>query len=144
MSHTATNPHKNTARCLLLLLVVIITFLFLFRDPPKQESTMSPIAYDGESCLRSMLLENAVRKVLERRLWFSNKHYEGNFFFNSLRVTSCSICFCPPCHVSGPSRKIHHLLSCTMEASGCTVFTKSTQFDPFAAVGIVWYWQESL
>ena len=41
---------------------------------------MSPTAYDGESRLRSMLLENSVRKILERRLWLSNKHYEGDFF----------------------------------------------------------------
>jgi hypothetical protein len=79
-SHTAAHPHKNTVRCLLLLLVVAIAFLFLFRDPPKQESTMSPTAYDGESRLRSILLENSVRKILERRLWLSNKHYEGDFF----------------------------------------------------------------
>ncbi len=79
-SHTAAHPHKNTARCLLLLLLIVITFLFLFHDPPKQESAMSPTAYDGESRLRSMLLKKSVQKILERRLWLSNKNYEGIFF----------------------------------------------------------------
>ena len=80
MSHTVAHPQKNTVRCLLLLLIVAIACLFLFHDPPKQESTISPTAYDGESRLRSMLLKNSVQKILERRLWLSNKHYEGDFF----------------------------------------------------------------
>ena len=135
-SHTAAHPHKNTARCLLLLLLIVITFLFLFHDPPKQESTMSPTAYDGESHLRSMLLKNSVQKILERRLWLSNKNYEG-IFFSKPKRNELWYMFLPtlPCFWTfekDPS-------SADVHDGGMWLcgLTKSTKFDSFMTVGMV-------
>ena len=97
MAHTAAHPLKNTARILFLLLVSIAS-LFHLRALPKQESSLPPTAYDGESRLRSMLLENSVRKISERRAWLSNEHSEG-IFFQQLKSNELWYMFSPtlPC-----------------------------------------------
>ena len=95
--YAAAHPLKNTARILFLLLVFIASFFHL-RALPKYESSLPPTAYDGESRLRSMLLENSVRKILERRAWLSNEHSEG-IFFQQLKSNELWYMFSPtlPC-----------------------------------------------